>query len=82
MMATFNRWTLGAAFHLALYMIIGLHIASHSHAQAAGTRCETRECFLEQAALCAPATFDTQFVAGGQARYKVYGPAKSRMNAS
>jgi hypothetical protein len=76
MMATFNRWTLGAAFHLTLYMIIGLHIASHSHAQAAGTRCETQECFLEQAALCAPATFDTQFVAGGQARYKVYGPGK------
>jgi hypothetical protein len=45
------------------------------NAVAAETICTTQECFQKQAAICEPAIYDAQ-AAGGQARYKVYGPAK------
>lgn len=55
-----------------LCMLFGAQIASPSTAQPTAIQCRTQECFEKQAALCEPATFDTQIVAGGQARYRVF----------
>ena len=57
-------------------MVLGLlaFSVSNAQAQAVATQCTTRECFADHVASCEAATFDTQVVAGAQARYTVHGP--------
>jgi len=57
-----------------LCAILGLLTVLFSEAQAAGTQCNTQECFAEHINGCEAATFNTHLVAGGRARYTVYGP--------
>jgi len=63
-------------FWLSRGVVAGLLTFSVSNAlaQNVGTQCTTRECFADHVASCEAATFDTQVVAGAQARYIVRGP--------
>jgi hypothetical protein len=55
-------------------VLAGLPFGSTPIARAGDTQCTTQACFSEQVSRCEAATFDTQHVAGGQARYKIFGP--------
>lgn len=63
---TYRRW-------VSIVLCMWVVAFQSESAEAADKKCMTQECFIQHATSCKAAIFDTQFAAGGRARYRVIG---------